>query len=115
MLISEVLGSEVDRAGDELILAVQDLLGRYIADTKSPADIPTDEFRSEIEANIGRPLDVSTLLVAVDQSGFASSQSKSSIRPADELPGDIDTEVEPSVDVGKMAGNQAMKDIKATI
>ena len=52
---------------------------------------------------------------AVDQSGFASSVDSTDIVPASELGKDVDTEVDPSVDVSKLAGDQAMSDIKAEL
>lgn len=115
MLISEVTGSEKSGAGEELIIAVQDLLSRYIADDEGPADIPTETFKAELEANTGLVLDTGTLIKAVNDSGYASSVDDENIRASNELPSDIDTDPEATVDVGKMAGNQAMKDIKADL
>jgi hypothetical protein len=52
---------------------------------------------------------------AVRDSEFAVSINKSRLRAKGDLDQDVDTEAEPTVDVSKMAGNQAMKDIKADL
>ena len=114
MLISEVTGSETSGSGNELIIAVQDLLSRYIADD-GPADIPTETFQAELEANTGLVLNTGTLIKAINDSGYASSVDANTIRANDELSAEVDTDPEDTVDVGKMAGNQAMKDIKADL
>jgi hypothetical protein len=115
MLISEVTGSENSGAGNELIIAVQDLLSRYIADDEGPEDIPTETFKAELEANTGLVLNTGTLVKAINDSGYASSVDADTIRANGDLPSDIDTDPEDTVDVGQMAGNQAMKDIKADL
>ena len=59
---------------------------------------------------------VEEIIQAVDKSGFASSVNKFEIVPASELSIDNDSEEEkPAVDVGDMAGNQAMSDIKSEL
>ena len=55
------------------------------------------------------------MLKAIEASGYASSQDKEKIVPKDELSGDVDTEVDDTVDVGDLAGGQAMKDVKAEL
>ena len=115
MRISEVTGSEIQGTADELLNAVKTVLGFYIADESNDADIPTDEVKADVEAQLGIPVNVDTLLKAVEQSGFASSQSKSTIRAQGDLDQDINTDAEQTVDISKMAGNQAMKDIKADL
>ena len=111
MLISEVLGSEVQGAGADKEIAAKDLLSLYMGDGES-GDISTPEFKAELEANLGMPINVDELVALVNATGFASSVDANTIRAADDLSGDVDTEVD-TVDIGKMAGNQAMKDIKA--
>ena len=53
--------------------------------------------------------------LAVNKSGFANSIDDNVIVPKDELGADIDTEVEPSVDVGDMAGNQHLVTLNRVI
>ena len=78
-------------------------------------DIPTEDFQSQL-AKHGFVTTTDELIKAINDSGYASSKDKDVIKPKDQLPGDIDTdEPEPSVDVAKMAGDQAMKDIKAEL
>jgi len=115
MLISEVVSSGMAGPEDELVVAIEDLLSRYMADSNDEADIPTDEFKSNLEADINRPIDMGTLISVLGKSGFASSVDKTTIRAKGDLSKDIDTDPEKTVDVGKMAGDQAMKDIKADL
>ena len=110
MLIREIVteGYQAD-----LLTAVQDLLTSYMADDAK--DIPTEDFQSQL-AKHGFVTTTDELIKAINDSGYASSIDKDVIKPKDQLPGEIDTEVDdPSVDVGKMAGDQAMKDIKAEL
>ena len=110
MLIREIVteGYQAD-----LLTAVQDLLISYMADDTK--DIPTEDFQSQL-AKHGFVTTTDELIKAINDSGYASSIDKDVIKPKDQLPGDIDTdEPEPSVDVAKMAGDQAMKDIKAEL
>jgi len=110
MLISEVILKE--GYFSDLIVAVQDLLVRIQVDDKK--EIPTEEFKSLL-ANNGYVVSTDELIQAVDQSGFASSVDREKIVPKDELPADVETDAEPNVDVGAMAGDQAMQDIKAEL
>jgi len=110
MLIREIVteGYEAD-----LLTAVQDLLTSYMANDER--DISTNDFKSKL-AKHGFVTTTDELIKAINDSGYASSIDKDVIKPKDQLPGDVDTEVDdPSVDVGKMAGDQAMKDIKAEL
>ena len=96
---------------DELISAVSDLLS--IAMAKDIKKISMKKFE-EVLAKQGYPASVDEIIQAVDQSGFASSVNKVEIVPISELGIDVDDQ-EPSVDVGGMAGDQAMSDIKSEI
>jgi hypothetical protein len=96
---------------DELISAVSDLLS--IAMAKDIKKISMKKFE-EVLAKQGYPASVDEIIQAVDQSGFASSVNKVEIVPSSELGIDKDNN-EPTVDVGGMAGNQAMSDIKSEI
>lgn len=111
MLINEVIQVKEGYA-EEILVAVQDLLTRVMA--KEIKKISTDKFRKLLAKN-GHVISIDELIQAVDQSGFASSVNKDEIIPASELPADIDTDAEPTVDVGDLAGSQAMSDIKADL
>lgn len=96
----------------ELIVAVQDLLSRYMA--KNIKEIKTEKFKSLL-AKQGFVTTTDELIQAVDKSGFASSVDAEKIVPKGELPADMNTDAEQTVDVGNMAGDQAMQDIKADL
>lgn len=108
MLISEIILKE--GYFDELLVAVQDLLVRMAS--KNIKEISTEKFKSLL-AKQGYITTTDELIQAVDQSGYASSVDKDKIVPSNELPADTNTDAEPAVDVGNMAGNQAMQDIKS--
>jgi hypothetical protein len=108
MLIKDITESY----NDDLLSAVQDLLA--VISSKNLKKIKTDKFKN-ILAKQGYVASTEEIIQAVDTSGFASSVDDQEIIPNSELSGDIDTDAEPSVNVGKMAGNQAMKDIKADL
>ena len=110
MLISEVVVKE--SYFSDLIVAVQDLLVRIAV--KDIKEIPTEKFK-DLLAKSGYIVTTDEVIQAVDQSGFASSVDKEKIVPMDELPATVDTDAEPSVDVGAMAGNQAMSDINSEL
>lgn len=108
MLINDIILSE--NYYGELMVAVQDLLTRIMS--KGIKKVSTEKFQSLL-AKQGYVTTVEELIQAVDQSGFASSVDKDSIVPKSELPADLNKNAEQPVDVGNIAGNQAMKDIKA--
>lgn len=108
MLIKDITESY----NDDLLSAVQDLLA--VISSKNLKKIKTDKFKN-ILAKQGYVASTEEIIQAVDTSGFASSVDDQEIIPNSELSGDIDTDAEPSINVGKMAGNQAMKDIKADL
>lgn len=110
MLIREVVLAE--NYAEELVQAVQDLLSRLMSqDIKK---ISTERFATML-AKQGYTTSTDELIQAVDASGFASSVNDQEIIPASELSGDIDTDPEATVDVGDLAGNQALDDIKADL
>jgi hypothetical protein len=75
----------------------------------------TEELQMRL-SQLNFDLDIEDLIKAVEDSGFASSQDSDVIKLKGELPADINTDVEdPSDRVGDLAGNQAMKDIKAEL
>ena len=112
MFISEITGDTYLPAGSELQNAIKDLIARSIAgDVK---DLDSREFLQNLRAQ-GHKIGMEQMLKAIDASGYASSQDKEKIVPKDELSGDVDTEVDDTVDVGNMAGGQAMKDVKAEL
>lgn len=110
MLIRDIVLSEGYYS--ELIVAVQDLLARYMA--KGIKEIKTEKFKSLL-AKQGFVATTDELIQAVDKSGFASSVDAEKIVPKGELPADMNTDAEQTVDVGNMAGDQAMQDIKADL
>jgi len=96
---------------NDLIVAVQDLLVRVM--NKGLTEISTDRFKSLL-AKQGYVTTTDELIAAVNDTGFATSVDSEKIVPKGELPDDM-MNAEPAVDVGNMAGNQAMKDIKADL
>jgi hypothetical protein len=84
-----------------------------IAITNDLKKISMKKFE-EVLAKQGYPASVEEIIQAVDKSGFASSVNKVEIIPNTELGLDKDNN-EPTVDVGGMAGNQAMSDIKSEL
>jgi hypothetical protein len=110
MLIREIVLSEGYYG--ELIIAVQDLLTRYMS--KDIKEINTEKFKTLL-AKQGFVTTTDELIQAVDKSGFASSVDSQTIVPKGELPNDMNTDAEQTTDVGKLAGNQAMKDVKADL
>ena len=110
MLINEVVVKEAYR--EELLIAVQDLL--TYAMTRDITSISTEKFKKAL-AKQGYVASIDEIITAVDMSGFASSVNATEIIPSNQLSGDLDTEEEPTVDVGAMAGNQALSDIKAEL
>jgi len=110
MLIKDIVLSE--SYVDDLVDAVKSLLVAFMSDEVK--EIPTDKFKQML-AKQGYVMSTDEVIAAVDQSGFASSVDKEKIVPKSELPADTGTEAEPTVDVGDMAGNQAMTDINAEL
>lgn len=96
---------------DELISAVSDILS--IAMAKDIKKISMEKF-VKVLAKQGYPASIDEIIQAVDQSGFASSVNSLTIIPSSELGIEVDNQ-EPSVDVGGMAGNQAISDIKSEL
>ncbi len=110
MLIRDIILSEGYYG--ELIVAVQDLLSRYMA--KNVKEINTEKFKGLL-AKQGFVTTTEELIQAVDKSGFASSVDSQKIVTKGELPADMNTDAEQTTDVSKIAGNQAMKDVKADL
>lgn len=110
MLIRDIILNEGYYS--ELIVAVQDLLARFKA--KDIKEISTEKFKSLL-AKQGFVTSTDELIQAVDKSGFASSVDSEKIVPSGELPADMNTDAEQTTDIGNLAGNQAMKDVKADL
>jgi len=109
MLIRDIIreGYEAD-----LIQKVQDIL---VMKMDSGESLPTEEFKNILKDE-GFIATTDEIIKAVNDSGYASSIDKEQIKLKNQMPADIDTgEEEPSVDVGKMAGDQAIKDIKSEL
>lgn len=110
MLIREVVLRE--NYAEELVQTVQDLLSQLMS--RDIKKISTDRFATML-AKQGYTTSIDELIQAVDASGFASSVNAQEIIPSSELPADIDTDPDATVDVGDLAGSQAMQDIKADL
>lgn len=109
MLIRDIIreGYEAD-----LIQKVQDIL---VMKMDSDESLSTNEFKS-ILSDEGYVATTDEKIKAVNDSGYASSIDKDIIKLKNQMPANVDTdEKEPSVDVGKMAGDQALSDIKAEL
>ena len=102
---------------DELVNAVSDIMSMAMAD--DIGKVPTATVQDMLRKS-GYNVSTDELILALDQSGFTSSQDKKMITTKDEIPPDVqqsDYDASPDtpdtgVDVDKMAGDQAMKDIK---
>ena len=114
MLINEVITTEnTSDFSASLLAKVQDILA--VAMARDIKKVSTEKFINILSKNGYKDLSIDQLKLAVDQSGWASSIDDTTIVPKDELGTEIDTEAEPSVDVGAMAGDQALSDIKADL
>ena len=102
---------------DELVNAVSDIMSMAMAD--DIGKVPTATIQDMLRKS-GYNVSTDELILALDQTGFTSSQDKKMITTKDEIPPDVaqsDYDASPEnpdtgVDVDKMAGDQAMKDIK---
>lgn len=110
MLIRDIVLKE--NYFNELIVAVQDILTRAMS--QGIKEIKTEKFKSLL-AKQGFVTTTDELIQAVDKSKFASSVDAEKIVPKGELPADMKTDAEQTVDITKKAGDQAMKDIKADL
>ena len=111
MLINEVIQTVKESYYEDLIVAIQNEL--TLRDKEG--EIATADLQKTL-SDLNFDLDTEDLIQAVEDSGFASSVDKDVIKLKGELPADINTDVEdPSVDVGAMAGDQAMQDIKSEL
>ena len=108
MRLHEILQESYD---DDLISRVSDILSIAIA--SGLKKISMAKFQKTL-AKQEFPASIEEIIQAVDKSGFASSVNKVEIIPNTELGLDKDNN-EPTVDVGGMAGNQAMSDIKSEL
>lgn len=114
MLINEVVLKEKNTDYEAGLLSkIQDVL--TVAMSRDIKKVSTKKFLKILDVNGYTDLTMDQLKLAVNKSGFANSIDDNVIVPKDELGADIDTEVEPTVDVGAMAGDQAMSDIKAEL
>ena len=104
---------------EDLVGAVSDIMSMAMAD--NIGKVPTATVQDMLRRS-GYNVSTDELILALDQSGFTSSQDKKMITTKDEIPPDVtqsDYDANPEekpdngVDVGDLAGNQAMKDIKS--
>ena len=104
---------------DELVNAVSDIMSMAMAD--DIGKVPTATVQDMLRKS-GYNVSTDELILALDQSGFTSSQDKKMITTKDEIPPEVtqsdydartpDTDDDNGVDVEKMASDQAIKDIK---
>lgn len=111
MLISDIVLTESYQ--EDLLVAVQDLLVRIAA--KDIKEISTEKFKSLL-AKQGFVATTDEIIQAVDTSTFANSVDRDKIVPNNQLPDDLtgSNEEEP-VDVGDIAGGQAVQDINSEL
>lgn len=98
---SESLKSQLD---DALALAMK----------KGIEKVSTEKLRIHLLKQ-NQDVSIEEIVLAAQQSDYVSSANDIEIIPANQLSGDVDTEVEPSVDVSQMAGDQALSDIKSEL
>lgn len=110
MLIREIILQEND-SYQGLLTAIRDLLTMH--QLTGNKEISTPDFIKQL-SDEGYPVDTATLIQAVDASGFAASVNSTTIVPKGELPAEV-TAGEEQADVSKIAGTQAMKDIKSEL
>jgi hypothetical protein len=109
MLIRQIVLAE--SYVDDLVLAVQDLLTMISA--KDIGKVKTEKFKSLLSKHYG--FDVASddmLFQAIEQSGYANGYDEEYINVGN-MPDDVNMTMPP--DVGDMAGDQAMQDIKADL
>lgn len=108
MRIDEVILTE--SYFDELMVAVQDLLSNLSAHDHE--QITTEKFK-QLLSRQGFVTSTDELIQAIDASGFATSVDDTEIKLGG-LPDEM-SDIDNTVDVGSVAGSQAMKAIKADI
>ena len=90
-----------------------------MAMSKDIKKISTEKFQNKLKDQ-GFVASMEEIIQAVDKSGYASSVNKEQIVPKDEL-ADLEISDKPKepeedeVDVGAMAGDQALSDIKSEL
>lgn len=109
MLISEVILAE--SYADDLVIAVQDLITMISA--KDISKIKTERFKSLLNSNYGFDVDSNDMLFqAIEQSGYANGYDDEYINISS-MPDDVAMTM--PADVGDVAQDQAMKDVKAEL
>lgn len=106
MRINEIICESYD---DDLVTIVQDLLS--IALSKDIKAISKQKF-IDLLAKQGFTITDAELVPAINATGFSAMINGDQITFANNVGG---KELPPTVDVGDVAGNQAMKDIKAEL
>jgi len=92
---------------DEIRLAIDDIMSMMLS--KGVKEMATDRFLSLLGKR-GFILSPEELIQAADSSQMVTSVDREKITTSDQM--DVDQSVEAPVDVGDMAADQAMKDIK---
>ena len=109
--------ADVVNPEEDLVAAVSDIMSMAMAD--DIGKVPTRTVQDMLRRS-GYNVSTDELIMALDKSGFTSSQDKQMITTKDEMPPEVtqsDYDASPDtpdtgVDVDKMASDQAMKDIK---
>ena len=108
MLIREVVLTE--SYVDELVTAVEDLITMITA--KDISKVKTTKFKGLLNKHYGFDVSNDALFQAIEQSGFANGYDDEYINVG-AMPDDVAMAAVP--DVGDVAGDQAMQDIKAEL
>tara|TARA_B100002019_G_C21273807_1_gene603947 strand:+ start:683 stop:1039 length:357 start_codon:yes stop_codon:yes gene_type:complete len=116
MRIDEVLLFEL--YFDDLKVAIKDRLAQAVGGEVN--EIPTEAFRQFL-ADDGFLMSMDELLKVLNDMDVIANADENSITPKGKIPNDMaepetaDPEAEPEVDVGGMAGDQAMADVKSDL
>lgn len=95
---------------ENMIVVVQDILAQLIA--QNVTEISTDKFQALL-AKQGHNVPVPELIQLIDKSQFASSVDGTTIRPANQLPGDLaDKAKRATKDLSTPANVRSMNNIK---
>ena len=113
MKINEVLLFEL--YFDDLQLAISDRIAQQVGSDVS--EIPTEEFRKSL-ADDGFLMSTDELVKALNDMDVVSSADENSIVPNGKIQNDTvepDAEQDDAVDVGAMANDQALGDVKTDL
>lgn len=116
MLIRDII---TESASDDLADIVADILSVIMANEHEK--ISTKQLQSLLGLE-GYNLSLDQVIMAADQSGYASSMDKQYVMPADELPDDLQQDAQQAGSddelediVGNLAQGQAAQDVKSEL